>query len=234
MRLSTRVAIVLGILGAALAAQAGLYWHVQAAGPLPQMPPAQPLQEFPLDLGEWHGREAAVTDLRALYGDDHLNRKYGRADRQQTLWLWMVYSATGEDRGHHPEVCMRVAGKPELPGGRRALMLPGHDEPVQQFQFGRAEEGERLCGFYWYYTLWPPENDDITAWQRAYQRFQRRPSSLTIEVFTQAFTEEDIEFAQEFVSAVDGALQPYLPPGAVRGSKRLPVFVIQAGGPAPP
>jgi len=225
-----RVAVVAGTLGIALATKTALFQHLQAAGPLPSVSLTKPLQCFPLSLERWTGLETPLTDPRFLYGDDHLSRVYQSGDRRQGFQLWMAYSAKGADRGHHPEVCMRAAGMPEDPRGRKSLPAPGHSQPIQEYRFVRAGEGESLAGFYWYYTLDPPPAESASALQRAYQHFQHRPSSLTIEVFTRIMAEQDVVSAREFALAVDRAAQAILPPGAVRGSQRLPVFLINEGG----
>jgi hypothetical protein len=230
MRMPTRVAVVLVILAVALGAKTALFAYLQAAGPLPSVPLAGPLQAFPLELQRWAGRDLPVTDPRVLYGDDHLCRLYCCGGRQQEFRLWMVYSAAGEDRGHHPEVCLRAAGMPEDPRGRATVPAEGHPQPIQQYRFGSAGGGAALCGFYWYYTLLPPRDDGASPWQRAYQQRQRRPSSLTIEVFTRAVAEQDLEAARDFVRAVDRAIQASLPSTAVRGSAPLPVLLVDEGG----
>jgi len=218
------------VLGIALAAKTALFGYLQAAGPLPSVPLSQPLAAFPTDLERWAGRDVPVSDPRIIYGDERLNRTYCGSDGQRPVWLWMVYSASGEDRGHHPEVCMRAAGMPEDPAGRAAVSAEGHPQAIQQYRFGRAGDGAGLLVFYWHYTLYPRRDEGAGSLQRAYQRCQLRPSSLTIEVFTRAVAAEDVAVAQEFVRDVDRAIQTFLPPGAARGSARLPVFLVNEGG----
>ncbi len=232
MTMTIRVAVVAMSLGLLLAAKTALFGYLQAAGPLRPVALVRPLATFPWELGPWRGRDLA-TNPRFLYGDDHLSRVYGRRDRQQTFQLWMAYSAVGEDRGHHPEVCMMAAGLAEDPAGRALVPAEGHAEPIQQFRFGRVEEGKAVCGLYWHYTLAPPADDRASAIQRAYQRFQRRPSSLTIEVFSRAVAEKDVALRGSSRCAVDRAVQSSLPPGAVRGSARLPVLLLNEGGVKP-
>ena len=230
MRTQSRVAVVAGTLGIALAAKTALFRHLEAAGPLPAVPLAKSLEAFPQVLGPWRGGDLPPADARLLYGDERLSRVYSHGNRKQGVRLWMVYSATGEDRGHHPEVCMRAAGMTENPRGRSVLPAAGHPQPIQQYLFGRPGEGEGLLGFYWHYTLAPPRDETTSPLQRAYRRCQHRPSSLTIEVFTPVVAEQDIEVARDFVRCVDRAIQTSLPPGAVRGSERLPVFLVNEGG----
>jgi hypothetical protein len=230
MSIRGRVALLVVILGVALAAQFALFGYLQAAGPLPSVALAKPLTAFPLQFDSYSGDNLPITDSRVLYGDEFVSRAYRCGDRKHDFWLWMVYSASGEDRGHHPEVCMHAAGMPEDPGGRAAVSAEGHSRPIQQYCFGRAGGGESLLVYYWHYTLTPSRDEQIGPLRRAYQQWQRRPSSLTIEVFTQSVANDDAEAAQQFVRAVDRAIQAFLPPGAARGSARLPVFLVTEGG----
>ncbi|MGD0901147.1 MAG: exosortase-associated EpsI family protein, partial [Thermoguttaceae bacterium] len=142
MRTRVRVAVVAVTLGVALAAKTAFFQYLQAAGPLPAVPLTGPLQAFPQVLEPWHGSELPITDTRLLYGDDQLRRVYSHGNPKQQFQLWMVYSATGEDRGHHPEVCMRAAGMTENPRGRGTLSAAGHPQPIQQYLFGRPGTGE--------------------------------------------------------------------------------------------
>ena len=175
MRTQSRVAVVAGTLGIALAAKTALFRHLEAAGPLPAVPLAKSLEAFPQVLGPWRGGDLPPADARLLYGDERLSRVYSHGNRKQGVRLWMVYSATGEDRGHHPEVCMRAAGMTENPRGRSVLPAAGHPQPIQQYLFGRPGEGEGLLGFYWHYTLAPPRDETTSPLQRAYQQLPTPP-----------------------------------------------------------
>jgi hypothetical protein len=157
-----------------------------------------------------------------------LQRTYYHTQRGQSLVLWVAYSKKGADRGHHPEVCMMVAGKPEDTRARRICELEGPGHPAQQYRFGRP--GDYQWVFYWHYTMLPPHSSDVDGLQRLYQQLHSRPSSMTVEVFAQESSEEDGEFAREFVRLVDQALHSHVGSGAIRGSQRSPVTVVEAPG----
>lgn len=203
--------------------------HVTAAGPLPELPLAQPLAMLPLTLGDWHGQDRPIDDPKLLIGDERLSRTYTHQARGQQVSLWIVYSKEGEDRGHHPEVCMAVAGRAEDTTERAELPVPGHPAPVQQYRFGAP--GEQTWVFYWHYTLLPEKAAALSDLQRFYQRLHKRPSSATLEVFSPENTPEDVEYAREFVALVDAAVQSQVGPTAVRGSQRKPVTIIRAEAP---
>lgn len=204
--------------------------HVQAPGPLPDVALAKVLADLPLQLGDWQGADRPIDDPKTLYADEHLQRVYVHSQTRQAVLVWGAYSKLGVDRGHHPEVCMAVAGRAEDPTQRAAFAAPGHAAPIQQYRFGVP--GDRQWVFYWHYTLMPPKGAKITELQRFYQRLHRRPSSVTLEVFAPEATAADGPQAKEFALLLDAALQAHLGPTAIRGSHRMPVTVIQGEDPA--
>lgn len=224
MSLSWRLWGTVVLLAVGLAAHSLLARHVLGGGGAQPGTLVRRLADLPLVLGEWQGADQPV-EQRQQYADEHLHRTYVHASRGQSLVLWMAYSRTGADRGHHPEVCMAVAGQPEDTSVRRTLPLAGSGEPVQQYRFGLP--GERQWVFYWHYTLPSEEPPHLDAIQRLRRRVVERPASITIEVFAPEHMPEDAEGAQEFVRLVDAALQAHLPAGARRGSTREPVIMLK-------
>lgn len=230
-QLILRGGLVLAVLVGGWASLWAFESHVTAPGPLPVLELAKPLSQLPLELGEWDGSDRPITDQKTLYADEHFQRLYVHRRTGQSLLVWMAYSRDGEDRGHHPEVCMAVAGRPEDPSARQTVACPGHAAPLQQFRFGVP--GDQQWVYYWHYTLVPPQTSQTTDLQRFYQRLHRRPASVTLEVFAPESQPTDGQEAREFALLLDGAMQSHLGPTAVRGSKRLPVTVIR-GAEAPP
>ncbi len=219
-----RIALTVGLLLSGLAGQVGFRRHLESAGPPEPAALEQALAELPREIGGWTGRDREIEDERHLYGDDHLQRDYRRADGKQGLSLWMVYSGDGSDRGHHPEVCMKVAGHAEDTTARQTLFVGEHPEPIQQYRFNRG--GETQWIYYWYYTLPFDSDGSLDEFQTAYRDLRHRPASLTVEVFAPEKDEEHAEQARQFVAALDEALQRHLGPSAKRGSRRLPVTVV--------
>jgi hypothetical protein len=174
-------------------------------------------------LDEWRGMDQPLAQGRLLDGDQCVQRTYQHVGRRQIVHVGIVYSRAGLDRGHHPEVCMAVAGQPEDPSARRPVPVPGHRAGVQQYRFGRPGTYELV--YYWYYTM-PPAQRDLDPLQRTYQRLQHRPASVTIEVFAPELSADDGDYARQFVELLDAALQKHLPATAERGNRRVPVTVI--------
>lgn len=245
MKKTSRSLLLTGILACAVSAQLILGRHLDAVDHIPPAPLASPLVHFPLKLGAWHGRDMEIRDPSWLYADSHLHRTYVNSRRGQAVSLWMAYSQSGTDRKHNPEVCMPAHGKYEDVKQRQTLSPPPvagaatargstagrHDEPIQQFRFIRPRGGRGEWVFYWHYTLIPQiDRQRFSPLQLHYQLRRWKPSSLTIEVFAPDIAPDDAAGAREFVLEVDLALQAHLPPGAIRGSHRSAIKLINEGG----
>ncbi|MEX1098723.1 MAG: exosortase-associated EpsI family protein [Planctomycetales bacterium] len=225
-----RTGVVAVLLAAAGAGQYALLEHLSAVEEVPPTPLAQPLAALPAALGPWSGEDKEIEE-QLMIGDDRLSRVYVDGPRGQKVTLWMVYSGTGEDRQHHPEICMAVAGQPEDPGVRQTLAVPGDPHPVQQYRFGRT--GKSQWVFYWHYTLpaAAAEGRELSAAQQLHRKLRRKTGSVTIEVFAPESAPTDVEGARDFVRLVDAAVRKLVPEGSVRGSERVPVkYVGGAGG----
>ena len=226
MPLLTRWTLMLVLLGSGVLGQLALRRHLAAAGePAPQ-PLRKPLAELPLALRDWRGQDQRIDDPGLLIGDERLRRSYRREPAGMTAEVWLVYSREAEDRLHHPEVCMAVAGQVEDPAGREAVAVPGHAAPVQQYRFGSGRTQQLV--YYWHYTLPAAAGGQLDALQLIHQYLRWRPASVTIEVFAPERSPDDRKQAQDLVRQIDAALQSHLPPKAVRGSQRLLVRVADA------
>ncbi len=224
-KFSSRMLVISALLVAGIGLQTLLRRHVQAAADIPAAKLQKSLVELPHQLGPWQGRDRSIDDSRWLFADDHLFREYHHTGRGQSLVVWMAFSQDGADRGHHPEVCMAVAGQPEDTQARRTLAVAGHEAPIQRYRFGRPANYQVV--YYWHYTLSPATAGKLDALQAAYLRSHQRPASLTLEVFAPDRGPGDAESAEDFVRSLDAAVQQLVGPRAVRGSKRLPVIVIE-------
>jgi hypothetical protein len=222
MSLNVRWWIAMAVLAGGLAGQEMLRAHLTEV-PLPNSAQLQlPLAALPQQIGSWQGEDLPLSE-QVQYADEHVKRRYHDPERNQSLVLWAVYARDGEDRKHHPEVCMAVAGRQEERQARQTLQLAGPGAPAQQFQYRGLAGAEWI--FYWHYTLPVRFAPDLGTLQRTFQRSRCRPSSVTLEVFAPSRTAEDLEAAQQFVRALDAAIRGHVGSDAVRGSERLPVMV---------
>jgi exosortase len=154
----------------------------------------------------------------------------GEAGQEPLLaWLWMVHFKSGEDRNHHPAVCYRVSGKTEDPGGHADVEVPGEKVKLQRFCF--TGSNARSYVYYWHYTLEPEAGPDVSALQKIYlTRVQRLPS-ITVEVFTNAQSQADLDKVADFCTRVHRELRELLPAHSRLGSDILNIRLVETGVP---
>ena len=98
---STRRIILFGLLGLAILAGTGTFYHLWAEKydlltATPLMPPV-PLENFPMELGQWQGSDVPISDtvLKVAGVDDHISRSY---TNQQMRTAATCISATPPNR----------------------------------------------------------------------------------------------------------------------------------------
>ncbi len=222
MTLTVRLSIAVLLLGSGLIFQKVLWSHLAVAETIEPGKLEQPLGSLPMTLGDWQGQDLPIDDDRLLYADAHLRRVYVNTHSGQQVYVWMAYSTEGVDRGHHPEVCMRVAGQPEDRDSREKIHPPGHEAPVQKYRFGNR--GSYQWVYYWHYTFETPDDPRLDTIQKLYVKHRKRPPSITLEVFAGENSDDAGERADEFVFLLDAEMQSHTR-GATRGSERLPVTI---------
>jgi exosortase D (VPLPA-CTERM-specific) len=117
------------------------------------VPLRQPLQNVPLQIDSWQGRDLPPleNDVLAIGGmDDYLNRVYTQ-DPQHFLSLYVGYyrsQATG-DSIHSPKNCLPGNGWQEASAGEVDLSMPdGSKRAVNRYVIEQG--GEREVVLYWY------------------------------------------------------------------------------------
>jgi hypothetical protein len=247
MSLSRRLMLVAGCLAVGVLGQLALGWHLSgaSAGAYPDL--ARDLDALPTELtnplepraaddswapATWYGADR--SDREALkakidFADSLCARNYRPGATGPPVSLYMVYSRAGEDRNHHPEICIReAAGAPEDLSARAIVYLDAaRQRPVQRFRF-RVGSTQNMTVYYWHYTLDPVFPEGQTFLQVLHQKMSRSAPSVTVEVSTLAPPGELPAVEKDFLVAVDAVLQrDYLPPTARIGCDRLPIGVIR-------
>jgi hypothetical protein len=247
MRLSRRLILVTVCLAVGVLAQGALQWHLSAARATPYPDLARDLSDFPPALanplaegpagdssvpGGWQGFDRPGLDaLRArlpFVADGLVSRVYQPAGAGPPVDLYMVYSRAGEDRKHHPEICIReAAGAPEDLGARAVLFLDDRGRrPVARFRF-RTGTARYLTVYYWHYTLDPVASPGETFLQVLHQRLSHPAPSITVQVATAAPVDGLEVVEKDFLVAVDAVLQrDHLPATARIGCDRMPVRAV--------
>ncbi|MCS6977206.1 MAG: exosortase/archaeosortase family protein [Gemmatales bacterium] len=224
----------LGVLGGTgavflgVVVQALLLWHLEAGAVRrgPTLP--VPLDRLPEQLGTWQaGERADIAKLREriTFADDLFLRQYVEPQARLGANLYLVYSAAGKDREHHPEICMNeVAGMPDLRDRRRVVFLnQSSQRPVQRFEYPAGTE-RRLYVWYWHYTVEPPLREGQTLLQALHQRLSRRPASLTVQITATGSEQTAEQVERSLLPEIDGFLRKaVLPEYVVMGCDRVQV-----------
>jgi hypothetical protein len=135
--------------------------------------------------------------------------------------LSLIHFLDGRDRRHHPRICYPVAGFTEDETAGQDFSFSDQAETARRFCMVR--QGRPFYVYYWHYTLVPPSAENLSWWQRWHLEYGVRWPSLTVQVFSNAQSPEQLEQVDHFVRLVDRQVQEYLPSGSRRGSDTLPV-----------
>lgn len=213
-------------------------WHITSSGiGYPEMPGrfAQLPPEFPASEKSplWGGRE--LDDLREqtrkklpFDADDLSYRVYQTADGKIVASVYLVHSRVGEDRRHHPEICIRdVSGAPEVPGSRAQVPLASPERVAQRFRF-QTGGGRSLAVYYWHYSL-PPSERPWSPLQQIHQAVGANNPSVTVQLTTAGDNPRDLATVEQtLLPQLDAALaERVLPPAARPGCDRLPVVFVR-------
>ncbi|MCS6865226.1 MAG: exosortase/archaeosortase family protein [Gemmataceae bacterium] len=239
---STRRGMVVATLGmiVGIGLQWALYEHLQVAGEASYPTLVRPLDTLPLTIIDpktnepaWIGkdntgyREKLVEKL-PFPVDDLLVRVYQNADGE-LAHVYMVYSRAGEDRKHHPEICIRdVNGSPEDLSFRRRVPLGPEGVQAQRFRFQKGV-GRVTVVYYWHYTLVPAPQPGLTRWQQWHQRIGITAPSITAQVSLGSDDPRTIAAVeQQLLPQLHAAAQQgVLPPQTQTGCERLPIALAR-------
>jgi exosortase len=224
--------LVLGLAGQWL-----LQAHLQQSGEWSYPHLQAPLATIPLTIADptgrpvvWQGQvleemEAQLRQRLPFAVDDLLMRVY-RTESGDWARVYMVHSRAGEDRKHHPEICIRdVSGAPEDITFRQRVPLDtaGRAE-AQRFRFWTGAN-RSLVVYYWHYTLEPVAVEGQSRLQRLHQRLGVSPPSLTVQVSTNGENAGHLANVEKvLLPALHAAMERQILPVTSRcGCDRIPI-----------
>jgi EpsI family protein len=134
-----------------LLAGAGLFLHSHSQAE--RLPPHDALASFPSRVGDWLGRDVALSpNVRQVLGEgDFLVRIYGRRSDEPYLDLFLAYfpSQRSGNTIHSPQNCLPGAGWLPVESGRMQLSRPdGRAITVNRYVIAKGLE--RRLVLYWY------------------------------------------------------------------------------------
>ena len=117
------------------------------------LPPRQELASFPLQIGDWKGREILIADdIRKILGDgDFMQRSYYRSSSEPAIDLFIGYFPTQRTGSsiHSPKNCLPGAGWVPVESRNVALLWPdGKTGLVNRYVIQKGLN--RQLVLYWY------------------------------------------------------------------------------------
>ena len=202
-----------------LLAGAGLFLHSRSQPEL--LPPHNPLASFPGRVGDWQGRDLALSpNIREVLGEgDFLVRVYGRGPDEPYLDLFLAFfpSQRAGSTIHSPQNCLPGAGWLPMESGKIKLLRPdGKTITVNRYLIGKGLE--RRLVLYWYQA-----HGRVVAseyWAKFYLvadaiRMNRSDGAL-VRITTPVSSQESVENGErravEFAQQILPTLDEYLPP----------------------
>lgn len=124
------------------------------------VPIRKPLEAFPVALGDWQGREAAMFDadiLHVLKPTDYLMRRY-QDPAGRSLWLFIGYWETQRKgaQPHSPKNCLPGGGWEPLEASRVTIPLPPPLSAITVNRYLIQKDRDQQIVFYWYQAQGKP------------------------------------------------------------------------------
>lgn len=185
---------------------------------------------LPTHLGSWTAHPHPEIDKvkqKSEFADDLLLRAYVN-DLGQAAAVYLVYSATGQDRQHHPEICLRDAGGAmEIKRDRMQIPIQSNTGLyAERFRYVRNRQTTTV--YYWHYTIMPTELNTLTALQRVHLRQQEGWPSVTVQVQTNMDDPHALRMIEiSLLPTLHAILQELLPDKTISGSARLSIRFLQ-------
>jgi exosortase len=235
--LGRRLLVAAVVLGLGVGGQLALASHLRQAGELSYPAMRGTFASLPLEIPDpetgqlaWRGQDLpeARDQTKAKLGfatEDLLIRGYINSQGEFAR-LYMVYSLAGEDRKHHPEICVRdVSGAPEDIRFRREVPLSADGSAAaSRFRF-QTGAGQSTVIYYWHYTPRPFSDPNQSAIQALHQRIGVSAPSVTVQVSVAGDNPRTLEAVEkQLLPAIHrAALQQVLPPDTETGCNRIPI-----------
>jgi EpsI family protein len=191
---------------------------LQARGRVETIAPRPLLSSFPMQLGEWGGKDLVIDPetLRVLGPGDFLLRGYrdlGSKTNLPYVDLFLAYfpSQRTGDTIHSPKNCLPGAGWTPEENDRVTLALPGHS-PFRANRYVIARGGDRKLVLYWF---WAHDRGVASEyWAKFYLvkdaiRMNRSDGAL-VRVTTEMLPGESARAAQERLRPFTANLVPLL------------------------
>lgn len=134
-----------------LLAAAAVFLHARSRPE--ELPPRKPLDEFPLSVDDWVGKNVVISDevKQVLGADDYLVRLYRRGSDEQPIDFFVVFFKSQRTGAtiHSPQNCLPGAGWAPIEQSRLNIEIPNRGT-VTVNRYIIAKGLERQFVLYWY------------------------------------------------------------------------------------
>jgi EpsI family protein len=194
---------------------------LQARGRTELIPARLPLASFPMQLGNWSGKDIPLDKdtLDVLGPGDFLVRGYrdpeGKTPYVDFFVAYFPSQRTG-DTIHSPKHCLPGAGWTPEENDRVTISLPGHDPfPANRYVISKA--GARKLVLYWY---WAHDRGVASEYWAKYYLVKdaismNRSDGALVRITLDMFPGESVDAAQQrlrpFTADVVPLLNDYIP-----------------------
>lgn len=160
MKPSSRVVLSVALLTAAF-----VFQQLRSTGEA--VPIRRSLDEFPLSIGTWQGREATIFEveiLNVLKVKDYLMRRFVDS-AGRSLWLYIGYWDTQRKGAspHSPRNCLPGGGWEPLEAKKVTIPLATTHAPVTVNRYLIQKDQTQQLVFYWYVAQGKPVAGEIEA-----------------------------------------------------------------------
>lgn len=206
---SVRLWIVLALL-------LGTTAFLRARSRAENLPPRSELDTFPLQIGEWQGKQIFISDdIRKILGDgDFMQRVYRRSPEEPYIELFIAFFPTQRTGStiHSPKNCLPGSGWVPVESLRVPLKNPeGKRISVNRYVIQKGNN--RQLVMYWYQS-----HDRVVAneyWAKAYMvadaiRLNRTDGAL-VRFISPLMSDETPQHGQERIESFVESVLPVLP-----------------------
>jgi exosortase D (VPLPA-CTERM-specific) len=165
-------------------------------------PIKKPFNQFPLDVGTWHGKRAFLSSdvLASLYFSDYTMIDYVNPDGKIiSLYIAYYQSQRKGESIHSPETCLPASGWIFTNAGLVSFPAPGREEGLTVNRVIMEKSNEKEVAYYWF-----PTRGRIlhNIWQLKFFNFwdavtMQRTDGALVRLITPLSAYEDPELGDE-------------------------------------
>jgi hypothetical protein len=190
--------------------------------------PPHALEELPMTLGMWHGRDVSMDPriVSAADAEAYLSREYVNAKTGEVARVWVAYGAPSRDFApHRPDVCYPGAGW-NLLDVKPVELKPasGLRREIKAYSFRKSGiDSSAISVLHWYLMDGVHAPDDKLLREKVLQDYSKPGYALQAQVNSDLDDASmdpgpgQLEFAANLVTALEQLMMQLIPPNGPSG-----------------